>query len=102
MCSSVASGRRQSTPLESKKFAKNQEKEEKNWGKKEKNQEEEKLGRKGKNRQGSFTLLLLTEKAGYATEHVTVFSFTPAICTCVTVFCFTDLIKFKYRYVQIS
>ena len=29
---------------------------------------EEKLGRKGKNREGSFTLPLLTDRAGYATE----------------------------------
>ena len=28
---------------------------------------EEKLGRKGKNRKGSFTLPLLTDRAGYAT-----------------------------------
>ena len=34
-----------------------------------KNQEkEEKSGRKGKNREGSFTLPLLTDRAGYATS----------------------------------
>ena len=37
--------------------------------KREKNQEkEEKSGRKGKNWEGSFTLPLLTERAGYATD----------------------------------
>ena len=55
----------QSATLDSKKFAKNWEKEGKksgNIGKK-----EEKSGRKGKNREGSFTLPLLTDRAGYAT-----------------------------------
>ena len=32
---------------------------------------EEKSGRKGKNREGSFTLTLLTDRAGYATAHWT-------------------------------
>ena len=48
----------QSAPLDSEKFAKNQEKEGKS-GKKEKS------GRKGKNREGSFTLPLLAD--GYTT-----------------------------------
>ena len=46
-------------PLTAKTFAKNQEKEGKN---------QEKSGRKGNNREGSFTLPLLTNRAGYATE----------------------------------
>ena len=37
----------------------------KNWEKEGKNQE--KLGKKKKNREGSFTLPLLTDRAGYAT-----------------------------------
>ena len=48
------------------KEGKNQEKERKN---REKNREkEEKSGRKGQNREGSFTLPLLTNRAGYATD----------------------------------
>ena len=49
-------------PLTAKKFAKNREKEEKIRKK------GEKSGRKGKNREGSFTLPLLTDRAGYATD----------------------------------
>ena len=49
-------------PPDSEKFAKNWEKEGKNQEK------EEKSGRKGKNREGSFTLPLLTDRAGYATD----------------------------------
>ena len=50
----------------SKKFAKNREKEGKirKIGKK-----EEESGRKGKNREGSFTFPLLTDTAGYATSY---------------------------------
>ena len=70
----------QSAPLDSEKIVKNQEKEEKSGkrggksGKREeklgKNQEkEEKLGRKCQSREGSFTLPLLTNRAGYATEN---------------------------------
>ena len=53
------------------KRGKNKERERKNWGK------EEKSVRKGKNREGSFTLPLLTDKAGYATE------FTPSVEKCL-------------------
>ena len=54
-------------PLTVKKLSKNWEKEGEN---------QEKLGRKGKNQEGSFTLPLLTDRAGYATaldssEHLT-------------------------------
>ena len=45
-------------PLSVKNLPKNQEKEGKN---------QEKEGRKGKNLEGSFTLPLLTDRAGYAT-----------------------------------
>ena len=45
-------------PFESEKFAKNQEKEGEN---------REKAGKKRKNQVGSFTLPLLTDRAGYAT-----------------------------------
>ena len=48
----------QSATHDSKKFAKNQEKSEK---------KRKKSGRKGKNWEGSFTLPLLTDRAGYAT-----------------------------------
>ena len=50
------------------------EKKGKNWEKMEK---EEKSGRKGKNRNGSFTLPLLTERASYATV------LTPPHTTCI-------------------
>ena len=55
----------QSATPDSEKFAKNREKEEKIRKK------EEKSGRKGKNREGSFTLPLLTDRAGYATRLLT-------------------------------
>ena len=55
-----ASGGQSATP-DSKKFAKNREKEGKV------REKEEKSGRKGKNREGSLTLPLLTDRAGYAT-----------------------------------
>ena len=60
-------GQSATTPdhADSEKFAKNQEKEGKNQEKEGK--KEEKLG-KGKNREGYFTLPLLTERTGYATE----------------------------------
>ena len=63
--SSVAGGgaRGQSVPLDSEKDAKNRKKEG-NIGKKKKS------GRKGKNLEGSFTLPLLTDRAGYATEFI--------------------------------
>ena len=49
-------------------IAKNLPKIGKKRGKIRKNQKkEEKSGRKGKNREGSFTLPLLTDRAGYAT-----------------------------------
>ena len=54
--------RGKSATPDSEKFAKNQEKQGENWEK------EEKLGRKGKNWKGSFTLPLLTDRAGYASE----------------------------------
>ena len=54
----------QSATPDSEKFTKNREKE----GKIRKNRgKEEKSGRKGKNREGSFALPLLTDRAGYAT-----------------------------------
>ena len=46
------------------KNRKNQEKEGENWEK------EEKLGRKDKNHEGSFTLPLLTGRNGYTTVYV--------------------------------
>ena len=49
------------------KVAKNQDKSGKNWEKRKQNRE--KSGRKGKNRDDSFTLPLLTERAGYATVY---------------------------------
>ena len=52
----------QSATPDRAKIAKNQEKIRKNWGK------EEKLGKKGKNQEISFTLSLLTDRAGYATD----------------------------------
>ena len=52
----------QSATPDSKKIAKKEEKRGKN---------QEKLGRKGKNQEGSFTLPLLTERAGYATANLT-------------------------------
>ena len=57
----------QSATPDSENFAKNREKEGKIRKK------EEKSGRKGKNREGSFTLPLLTERAGYATVVIIVF-----------------------------
>ena len=59
----------QSATPDSKKIAKNWEKEGKNQEKLGK--KEEKSGRKGKNREGSFTLPLLTDRAGYATVEIT-------------------------------
>ena len=56
----------QSATLNSEKFAKKSGKREKirkNRGKKEES------GRKGKNQEGSFTLPLLTDRAGYATSY---------------------------------
>ena len=47
-------------PLTAKKIAKNRGKI---------RNKEEKSGRKGKNREGFFTLPLLTDRAGYATAH---------------------------------
>ena len=55
----IPSGIGGSAPLDSQKFAKNQEKE----GKIRENREkEEKSGRKGNNQEGSFTLPLLRER----------------------------------------
>ena len=50
----------QSATPDSEKFAKNREKEGKN---------QEKSGKKRKNREGSFTLPLLTDRAGYTTSY---------------------------------
>ena len=75
-------GKGHSAPLDREKFAKNCEKEGVNQeiaGKRGK-----KLGKR-KNRKGSFTLPLLTDRAGYATGHRPVFSeevyllYTPGI-----------------------
>ena len=67
--SGVATGgsRGQSATPDSEKFAKNLEKEGKNQEKSGKREEES--GRKGKNLEGSFTLPLLTDRAGYATMY---------------------------------
>ena len=55
-------------PLDSEKFARNGEKE----GENQENGKEGKIGKKRKNREGSFTLPLLTDRAGYvATVHHT-------------------------------
>ena len=54
---------RKSATSDSKNFAKNLEKEGQIRKK------EEKLGRKGENRGGSFTLPLLTDRVGYATHY---------------------------------
>ena len=54
----------QSATPDSEKIAKNREKEGKNL---EKSRKKEKSGRKGKKQEGSFTLPLLTDRAGYAT-----------------------------------
>ena len=53
-------------PLDSKKMVKNWEKLGKREEKSGKNQE--KSGKKGQNWEGSFTLPLLTNRAGYATD----------------------------------
>ena len=54
--------------LTAKKITKNRDKEGLNWEKEGQNWgKEDKLGRKGKDREGSFTLPLLTDTAGYAT-----------------------------------
>ena len=58
-------------PLYSEKFAENQEKEGENQ---EKAGKRGKIGKKRKNREGSFTLPLLTDRAGYATGE----SYSPA------------------------
>ena len=42
---------------------------------------EEKSGRKGKNREGSFTLPLLTDRAGCATAAINVTDYTPIIAS---------------------
>ena len=77
VCSGAASigARGAECPLGSKTIVKNREKEGKNREKERKNREnnreklEEKSG-KGRNREGSFTLPLLTNRAGYATLHM--------------------------------
>ena len=67
LATGVARGGQSATPDSEKiaKIGKNQEKILKNSGKIGK--KEEKSGRKGKNREVSFTLPLLTDRAGYAT-----------------------------------
>ena len=75
MISGVASmgAREAECPLDSKKNCQNREKEgkiRKKRGESGKNREkEEKLGRKSKNREGSFTLSFLTDRAGYAIDN---------------------------------
>ena len=54
-------------PLTAKYLLKNREKEGKKSGKIGGKKEES--GRKGKNQEGSFTLPLLTDRAGYATSY---------------------------------
>ena len=56
--------RGQSAPLDSEKFAKNRKKRKKIRKKQEKGG---KSGKRGKNREGSVTLPVLTDRAGYAT-----------------------------------
>ena len=73
--SSIASrGQEAECPFDSKNFAKksgNRGEKRKKMGKSRKGgknwEKEEKSGRKGKNQEGFFTLLLVTERAGYAT-----------------------------------
>ena len=69
--SGVATGglRGQSAPLTAKKIAKNREKEGEN------EEKEGKIEKKRTNRQGSFTLPLLTDRAGYATAKGTKMKF---------------------------
>ena len=50
-------------PLDSEKFAKNWKKE----GENKSGQKRDKIRKKSKNREGSFTLPLLTDRAGYTT-----------------------------------
>ena len=61
-------------PLDSEKIVKYREKEGKNREKERKNREKEKKsGRKGQNREGSFTdFALLTNRAGYVTVHINI------------------------------
>ena len=54
-------------PLTAKKLSKIRKKNRKREEKSGKKLEEEKSGRKGQNREGSFTFPLLTNRAGYAT-----------------------------------
>ena len=57
-------------PPTAKKLPKNQKKQGKNWEKiRKRGKNEKNLGRKGKNWESSFTLPLLTERDGYATEN---------------------------------
>ena len=56
-------------PMTAKNLQKNQEKEEKNQEKSGKKEEES--GRKDKNQEGSFTLPLLIDRAGYTTSYQT-------------------------------
>ena len=86
MCESVCSCRGavgvrgQSAPLDSKKTCKKSGKRGKHWEGEGKNWEkEEKSGRKGKNQEGSFTLPLLTDRAGYATAGVPSLAHTAAL-----------------------
>ena len=65
----MGGSRGQSATPDSEKFANNREKEGKKSGKIGKKEEES--GRKGKHRDGSFTLPLLTDRAGYATSYQT-------------------------------
>ena len=73
---------KQSATPDSEKFAKNREKEgkirknrkkmkigKKRQKKKKKNQNKTKQNKKQNKREGSFTLSLLTDRAGYATDH---------------------------------
>ena len=64
--SGIATGS-QGGPLDSEKFAKNWEKEGETHEKDGKNQEKEGKSGKGKNWEGSFTLPLLRDRAGYVT-----------------------------------
>ena len=84
-------------PLDSKKIVKKREKlgeiGKKRGEIRKKSGKEEKSGRKGKNREGSFTLPLLTDRAGYATGS-SAYSFCVGLQFLLTAF----LITYGARY----
>ena len=71
-------------PLREKKNVKNLEIEGGNWEEDGKNWvKEKKLGRKGKNQEGSFTLPLLIDMAGYATVRVRFIALLSLLYMCI-------------------